>query len=585
VTLLLEAEAPPMRKHRGRWLFLGALLLFVGWVGWCAHLVTSAKSDLQFAQSELKSLTDKDALKALLDGDRKGLLDAQARLHSAKSSLGSPALSVARPLPFLGRQISSARALTGTASGVLDAAVETSAELSPDKRSGMSRIQLLDALGVGAKRMTTAIDKGDLGPPSGLLVSLSNGRADLARQLLKLRKPLDRTNLAVPGLRHMIVGPTKLLVVAANNAQMAAGSGLPLAVTTADVIDGQITVGPFESTWEPKVPEGAVQLTPELQQLWAFATPQDTMLRAIVTPRFDVSAAILAAQYGAAKNTPVDGVLMIDIVGLQKLVAVGGAAADPNAIPADKVIDELMHNQYLSLDDGQPEINLQRKERLGQVARAAVTDLLNPKLSAVDLGRALSDAAAGRHVLLWSRLPDEQLAMQALRVDGGLAADSVSVSLLNAGANKLDWYVKLASKVTVGPVANNERQIDVEVTVSSQVPDGLPRYVAGPGPGVPVAEYGDYIGYFTINVPGAATKMHLGDESPVIVAGPDGPTRTIGQLLIVKRNTTRVVTFSFTLPADFPALRIEPSGRYPAIGWSAGAQSWTDDGVNTILLL
>ena len=121
MTLLLEAEAPPMRKHRGRWLFLGALLLFLAWIGWCAHLVTSAKSDLQLAQSELKNLTDKDSLKSLLDGDRQPLLDAQARLHSAKSNLGSPMLSVARPLPFLGRQISSARALTGTASGVLDA--------------------------------------------------------------------------------------------------------------------------------------------------------------------------------------------------------------------------------------------------------------------------------------------------------------------------------------------------------------------------------------------------------------------------------------------------------------------------------
>jgi Protein of unknown function (DUF4012) len=582
VTLLLEAKAPPMRKHRGRWLFLVALLLFVGWVGWCAHLVTSAKSDLQLAQSELKSLTDKDSLKSLLDGDRKNLLDAQARLHSAKSNLGSPMLSVARPLPFLGRQISSARALTGTASGVLDAAVQTSAELSPDKRAGMTRIQLLDALGVGTKRMTTAIDKGDLGPASGLMVALSNGRADLARQLLKLRKPLDRTNVAIPGLRHMIVGPTKLLVVAANNAQMAAGSGLPLAVTTADIVDGHITVGTFESTGAVRVPEGAVQITPELQQLWAFATPQDNMIRAVVTPRFDVSAAILAAQYGAAKNTPVDGVLLIDIVGLQKLVAVGGVSADPNAIPAEKVIDELMHNQYLSLDDSKPDTFIQRQERLGQVARAAVTDLLNPNLSAVDLGRALSDSAAGRHVLLWSRLPDEQLAMQALRVDGGLAPDSVSVSLLNAGANKLDWFTKMASKVTVGPVANNERQIDVEVTVSSQVPDGLPRYVAGPA--VPVAEYGDYIGYFTINVPGAAIKMHLGDASPVIVAGPDGPTRTIGQLLIVKRNTTRVVTFSFTLPADFPVLRIEPSGRYPAIDWTSAGQSWTDERVKTILL-
>jgi hypothetical protein len=582
VTLLLEAKAPPMRKHRGRWLFLGAVLLFLGWASWCAHLLTSAKTDLQFAQSELKSLTDKDALKSLLDGDRQRLLQAQARLHSAKSSLGSPMLAIAKPLPFLGRQISSARALTGTATGVLDAAVETSGELTPDKRSGMTRIQLLDALGVGTKRMTTAIDKGDLGPASGLLVSLSKGRADLARELLKLRKPLDRMNVAVPGLRQMIGGPTKLLVVAANNAQMAAGSGLPLAVTTADIVDGRITVGTFESTGSIRVPDGAVQLIPELQQLWAFATPQDNMIRAVVTPRFEASAEILAAQYAAATNTQVDGVLLIDIVGLQRLVAIGGTSADPNAISADKVIDELMRTQYLSLDDSKPDTFVQRQERLGQVARAAVTDLLNPNLSAIDLGRALSDSAAGRHILLWSRIPDQQLAMRALRVDGALTADSVSVSLLNAAANKLDAYTKMTSKITVGPIANNERQVDVEVTVSTQLPDGLPRYVAGPG--IPAVEYGDYVGYFTLNAPGSATNMRLGDASPVILGGPDGPTRTIGQLLIVKRNTTRVVTFSFTLPTDAPFLRIEPSGRYPAVNWVSGTETWTDDRAKTIPL-
>jgi hypothetical protein len=576
VTLLLEAKAPPMRKHRGRWLFLGALLLFLGWVGWCAHLVTSAKSDLQFAQSELKSLTDTDALKSLLDGDRERLLEAQARLHSAKSSLGSPMLSVARPLPFLGRQISSARALTGTAAGVIDAAVETSEELAPDKRVGMTRIQLLDALAVGTTRMANAIDEGDLGPGSGLLVSLSNGRAELARQLLRLRK------VAAPGLRRMIVGPTKLLVVAANNAQMAAGSGLPLAVTTADIADGRITVGEFKPNGAVVVPDGAVQLTPEFQQLWAFAAPQDAIARAIVTPRFEVSAEIIAAQYAAATNTSVDGVLLIDIIGLQKLVSAGRVSTDPNAIPADKIIDELMHNQYLTLDDRQPDTNNERRERLGQVARAVVTDLLNPNLPAVDLLRALADSAAGRHLLLWSRLPEEQLALQALRVDGGLRSDSVSVSLLNAGRNKLDWYMKMASKVTVGPITNNERQVDVEVTVSSQVPDGLPRIAAGPS--VPVAGYGDYIGYFTIHVPGAAAGLRLGDASPVIVAGTDGPTRTIGQLVIVKRNTTRVVTFSFTLPADFPRLRVEPSGRYPAINWTSSAQPWTDDHVRIIPL-
>jgi hypothetical protein len=44
------------------------------------------------------------------------------------------------------------------------------------------------------------------------------------------------------------------------------------------------------------------------------------------------------------------------------------------------------------------------------------------------------------------------------------------------------------------------------------------------------------------------------------------------------------VTFSFTLPADFPRLRVEPSGRYPAINWTSSAQPWTDDHVRIIPL-
>jgi hypothetical protein len=55
-------------------------------------------------------------------------------------------------------------------------------------------------------------------------------------------------------------------------------------------------------------------------------------------------------------------------------------------------------------------------------------------------------------------------------------------------------------------------------------------------------------------------------------------------LLIVERNATRVVTFSFTVPADFPALRVEPSGRYPAVDWVSGTQTWTDDRAKVIPL-
>ena len=64
------------------------LLIFVGWLGFCAHLGLSAKAHLLKAQEHLRALTSGDgSLKSLVDGDQSLLLNAQAELSNAHQDL------------------------------------------------------------------------------------------------------------------------------------------------------------------------------------------------------------------------------------------------------------------------------------------------------------------------------------------------------------------------------------------------------------------------------------------------------------------------------------------------------------------
>jgi Protein of unknown function (DUF4012) len=571
-----RSDRPPGRRHRRMFRrgFFGLLLCIALWTAWCVHLGLSAKSHLEAARRQLTAISGPESLKTVLNGDRTALRSAQDHLSRARKDVGSGWLTPAAMLPVIGRQVVSVRAMTGTASQIVDEANRASESLTPAARATMTRLELVRAVRKDVASLADVVDRADLGPSTRLLAPLARARADLAAQVVKLREPLDRTNRAMPGLEQMLTGPTRLLLVAANNAQMGAGSGLPLAVATLDIQDGRMTVGAFAWSTYLNVPPGSVTLSPELASLWSFATPQDSINRAMVSPRFPQTAALLADQYRAATQVSSDGVLMIDIVGLQKIVAAQGARRNPAALSADRIIPELMHDQYLVDDPTQPYDHREREVRLAGVASSAISEILDERADTSSLVRALMDAFAGRHVMLWSNKPGQQASFEALGADGALTPDSLAVSLQNEASNKLDWFVRMKSVISSEP-APDGRRVSVTVSISDQVPDGEPHYVAGPTQ--PRIAYGDYVGYLTLHVPNTATDLRIIGSSPVIVSGRDGPTSVIGRLVVVPRNTSASVTFTFTLPSSQSGFRVEPSARYPPIEWTAGGTTWLDE--------
>jgi hypothetical protein len=179
-------------------------------------------------------------------------------------------------------------------------------------------------------------------------------------------------------------------------------------------------------------------------------------------------------------------------------------------------------------------------------------------------------------VLAWARDPVEQEAWAAGGVDGSLRAESLAVSLLNTGGNKLDQFVHVDARLTVRALAEGGQEATVELEITNEAPTGLPSYVSGPHPATDLGE-GEYQGIVAVNTPGAGSLPTVSGLEPLLAAGLDGPTKmaAVGYLRLA-RGDALSVTVRFRLPEGFDELRVETSARNPPLTWHFAGRTWSD---------
>jgi hypothetical protein len=584
---------PPARKRRGpraRWIVLGVLAVVALWAGFAGltvwHAKTSAQRGLDTLDAARRQLTAED----LLNGKGVNRIEAaRADIARAHHDLDSPFVAPFDILPVVGRQIRSARALGDTGSRVLDAGVtalhEVRADLKGKKAQGPARVVLLRKLQATTQRVLDQLQHADLGPSKGLVGPLARGRAKFAKQLHQLRDGLTRTEELTGGLADLLGRGGHYLVLMGNNAEMRAGEGMFLSCAEMTVVDGKITIGDVQRTPDLVLPANAVPLTGDLTELghnWGFLQPSEEWRNLGVTPRFDVTAPLAARMWVAAGNQPVDGVIAVDVVALKALLsATGPISVDGQTVDAGNVEQQLLLQQYIDNaqyggDQGQ------RREKLGQVAQGALRAFNDGDWDYATLSRELRGAADGRHLMAWSSVPAQEAGWSAARITGTLSGDSVLVALINRGANKLDQFMHVTSRLELGSSADGTTQVSVQLDVSNDTPTGLPQYVEGPNFGSPVGE-GEYAGVATFSVPGDATSVAVSGTDYIVVDGPDGPTRQIGGWFTMARGSHRTMTVTFILPEQHKRLSIRPSARIPELDWQqvapgAGATPvpWTD---------
>ncbi len=507
------------------------------------------------------------------------LLDhARAQFAAAQSDLSSPLFAPVSVVPVLGRQFRSVKALSsaaGTVSAVGSAFLSrVDGLLHAPHGAGPERVVSLDRLGVASRSAARQLAALGTGPAGGLVSPLAAKHNEFVSQLDLARTRLGNAAAVSAAVASILTGPQNYLVLAANNAEMRAGSGAFLDVGAATTSDGSVTVGDLEPSGEHPLPVGAVPVTGDLARNWGWLSPSLDMRNLGTTPRFDVTAPLAARMWTALTGQPVNGVIAIDVVGVRQLLeATGQVDIDGQEVSADNVDQYLLHDQYEALTDNAADAG-DREDALGSLARAVISQLQGQSLDLTALADSMSGAVAGRHLMVWSASPAAEAAWQGAGVSGTLPSRSVAVSLINLGSNKLDPYVPV--HVAVGTSrAGADTAVTLTVTVHNTTPPGQSQFIAGPPPGSDLP-YGAYSGLVAANVPGSAMHVTMSGVPTLAVDGPDGPTRAVAALVTIPAGATSTVAVHFVLPGHQGTMQLVPSARVPPEEWQVGPRTVSD---------
>jgi Protein of unknown function (DUF4012) len=566
----------PRRSRRRR--IIGVIVaLFVLWVVLSGLTVLLAARHVQQGADQVQTARGTLSADGLLSGaPLNPLREAEASFSSAHSLLSSPLLWPVDVLPVVGRQLRSVQDLSTAAGQVSRTGVATvnqsRALLKLPHTAGPDRIKTLQRLARLASTTHTALNSVDLGPSNALIGPLARQRTKFATELSQVQTTLARTSAAVSAAVTILKGPQNYLLLAANNAEMRSGSGDFLEAGVIDTSNGNLHLSGMQPTPNLLLPEGAVPVKGDLEARWGFLEPGVDWRNLGLTPQFDVNGALAARMWKANTGQQVDGVMALDVTGLQELLTVTGPVTLPGGtVVTSKTVDQLLlHDEYATASD-----NTTRVNELGTLATAVMHSLETEPLGLHATVDALASATAGRHLMLWSADPATEKVWRTTGVSGELHGDSLVSDVINRGGNKLDQYLSVGNTLTLTP-QNGRTEATLTVTLANHTPGGQVAYIAGPYPGLGTT-YGQYLGIVTVNLPDDVSDLSLGTGEQAVVDGPEGPSLVVGVNVSILAGATQTVTFHFSLPQEHGQLTVVPSTRIPPETWNAGGTTFTDE--------
>lgn len=532
----------------------------------CGVWLAMARREARTGSDQLAEFREDPDPQDLLDGSALPVIrSAQRDFASARDRARSPLLLPLRAVPLVGRQIDSFAAISDAAAQVTAIGVEGAEEarrvLGGEIPAGEGRVTTLRRLADIAEQTSARVATIPLGPDQGLVGPVGRARSEFADEKDQIELALLYTRDAAGSLADVLDGPSSYLVMAGNNAEMRAGSGMFLSVGRVDFAGGRLALSDFQSSGELHLDRGVAYRDRDLEALWGFAHPNREWRNLALSPRFPPNAEMATRMWREAEAVRVDGVLALDVVGLQAfLEATGPVQVGDLTVDADNVQQLLLHDQYY----GDPDQS-DRRDQLADIARAVLEafDSSSPDLPA--LARALRVAVEGRHLMLWSKEDTEQRAWEQAGVSGAVGEHDVLVGLMNRGGNKLDQYQSIEGRVRTRAVAEGSL-VTVRLRVTNTVPDGEPDYVAGE------EVYGRYEGFFALTMPGDSELVDS-SEPDAVAAGPDGDSRVLAIPVEISQGDTIEWTVSFVVPPDVTTVTVGPSARVPKLEW------WGPDGL------
>ena len=559
------------------WIAAGAVVTFMG-----LRDASRAMRDLQQAKAELSaSAVDTAAPEA-------ALRQAQQEFSDASGLLDSPILTPGVVVPVVGRQITSVRDLAHAASRVsgigVSAVSELRAVLDAPHTSGPARVTALRRLSSLASTTYKQLAGVNPGPSGGLLSPLASRYNQFVSQVQQVKTRLEHASVVAGSLDQILEGPSRYLLLVANNAEMRAGSGMFLQAGTVSFTDGHVTLGTLVDTGSIEVPKGAVPIGGDLAARWGWLEPSQDWRNLGLTPNFDEVGPVAVSMWQAVKHQHVDGVISIDVEALQQLLQVTGPVTLPGGtvVSSSGVVQLLMHDEYEHVSFSSPEAQVQRESLLGSLAKATLQAVQDRSLNLKTLASAMSTATSGRHILMWSSQSSAENAWVAGGVAGQLTNDSVMAAVVSRSGTKLDQYLSVNSDLTISTVSGTSHAT-LAVTLKNGTPPGQSPYIAGPYPHLGTV-YGEYVGFLAFNLPADANSRFYatGASGATVAWGAEGPVWLLAVPVDVKAGRSETVTLHFVMPGSHGSMTVQPSARIPPESWSFRGKDFTDAEASTV---
>lgn len=552
-----------------------ALVVLVGLLA--AWDLYSIRRDLDAGRAALDDLT----LELAATDGLGGVAATAARHleHAASRAHGSTALSAIGLLPIVDDQISGIRRMTDATASLGTSAVQAARRLDGGLEGAgepAGRVALLDMALEEIDRIDADLAAVDLGSPKGLAGPLLDAHDELVGSIARARTKLaDGRDLVMP-VRDMLVGPSTYLLLAANNAEMAGGAGLALSAGPLTFDQGDIELGDVIPAGDLRL-ESGVPVPADLQGIYSPTGIGIDLRSSTRSPNLPEMGPVIADMI-AARGASIDGVLVVDAMALESLLAItGGVDVRGEAIDATNVLQEVLNENYKDFDSAED-----RPERVslqGEIAKAVFDAVTERDVPAAELADALLESSKGRHLMLWSAHPPLQDVWDELAVSGALDEHGLMISFQNYAANKLDWYLRPEASLDVNLAPNGDYRAHLTMTMQTpdlhELADASP-YILGPDP--------ELQGLFlTVHLPASAYDISTPDPPGFRTRGRDGPMVVRTFLVDVPMGTTLNRSIDFTLPREEWAMVLLPSARIEPMPLTIDGTKTVTDAVPTFV--
>lgn len=500
------------RKRRRRKILIGVLVIIAVFAVFAGAFVWSAlqaKNELQQAVSSAQGLQQ-----TIVDSD-KSKREEQVNTFSdhvskAYKQTSSPLWQLASVVPYAGDDISAVRTMVAAMENISSQALPQLLQVVDNidlnnvhLENGTIEISGLEASQRPLQIADDTIDKATREVKTVKAVKTPH-IAQVADALKTAETYCEKLDSVVHSLNSIVQvlpsmlgteshandAPRNYLILAQTNAEARPSGGLTGSLGLVTVQGGHVSLQPFVSDSEiQNADEPVVDLTAEERLLFADKLGKD--IRDVnFTPDFPRTGEIVSAMWNRQYGVAVDGVIAIDPLFLQNMLAVTGGVAMPDGSTLDgaNTAQTLLHDVYARM------VPQETDEYFAVAAQAAFDHIMQNTGNFKSYVKALSTSVEQGHVMVWSAHEGEQNLIADSAISGKLitegAKPQVGVYISDETESKMDWYLHREVTTEFQKVARNGANqytvhIKLQNTMTAEEAASEAEYVTGGGNIVP----------------------------------------------------------------------------------------------------